>query len=214
MNIDMWDSLGGDVARSIRDDTRDGVAVRVMVVERAYDAPAADVWHAVTTGERVSRWLGPVSGDLRLGGRFQIEGNAGGEVLRCEEPELLEVSWEFGGETSWVVVTLTGDGDGTRLRLEHAAAPNDTWTEFGPGAVGIGWELALGGLRMNLQDPGRDPGEPDWHHPAYAEFVRRAGAAWGEADVAAGAEPEQARAAAASCVAFYTQLPPEDGEAG
>ena len=31
--------------------------------------------------ERIPRWFLPVSGDLRLGGRYQLEGNAGGEVL-------------------------------------------------------------------------------------------------------------------------------------
>lgn len=207
----MWNSLGGTVDRALRDDTWHGAAVRVLTVQRVYDAEPADVWHAVTTRERVSRWLGPTDGDFRLGGRFQVQGNAGGEVLRCQEPELLEVTWEFGGQTSWVVVTLTGEDGGTRLRLEHGAAPNETWDQFGPGAVGIGWEMALGGLRMNLAAPDADPGEPDFRHPAYADFVRRAGAAWAEADAAAGTDPETARAAADRCVAAYTELPPEEG---
>ena len=34
-------------------------------------------------------------------------------------PETLELSWEFGGQVSWVNVRLTElSGDGTRLRLE------------------------------------------------------------------------------------------------
>lgn len=205
----MWGSLPGS-DRAVRTDTREGRTVRVVVLERSYDAPRAEVWAAVTSGDRLSRWLGPVSGDLRLGGRYQVEGNAGGEVLRCEEPALLEVTWEFGGAVSWVLVTLAEDDGGTRLRLEHAAEPDDTWGRFGPGAVGLGWELGLGGLAMNLADPGQPSGEPDYRLPAYAAFVRRAGAAWGEADAASGADVDEARAAAGRCVAAYTQLPPED----
>ena len=112
------------------------------------------MWHAVTTGERISRWLGPVSGDLELGGRFQIEGNAGGTVLQCEAPSLLEVTWEYGGGLGWVRVALIEAAEGTRLRLEHSASvDDDTRRQFGPGALGIGWELGLGGLGLHLADP-------------------------------------------------------------
>ena len=31
----------------------------------------------------------PISGDLRLGGRYQLQGNAGGEILVCEPPQHL-----------------------------------------------------------------------------------------------------------------------------
>ena len=47
-------------------------------------------------------------------------------MLRCEEPELLEITWEFGGGVTWVVVTLIEDGSGTRLRLEHTAPVDET----------------------------------------------------------------------------------------
>jgi len=204
---DMWHGFGA-ADRSLRTHTRDGAEVRVLVLEKRYDAPRPDVWHAVTTGERIARWLGPVSGDLEPGGRYQVEGNAGGTVLSCEEPERLEVTWEFGGDVSWVLLTLTEDGAGTRLRLEHAAAVDqEKYGEFGPGAVGIGWEMAFGGLTKHLADPGYAPGEPDWTDPAHPAFVRASGQGWEAADVAAGADPEQARAAAERCFAAYTTLP-------
>src|SRR4051812_11221984 len=159
MSNDMWSSLG-TAERSLRTDTRDGQRVRVLEVEKTYAAERPDVWHALTTRERIARWLAPVSGELALGGRYQVRGNAGGTVLRCEEPELLEITWELGGGVTWVVVTLTDRGsDGTRLRLEHAAPVEESRLgEFGPGAVGIGWEMALGGLRLHLADPAFDPG--------------------------------------------------------
>ena len=69
---------------------------RSVVLRRSYDAPVEDVWDACSDPDRLKRWFGSVSGDLRLGGRFQIEGNAGGEILRCEPPRLLAVSWVYG----------------------------------------------------------------------------------------------------------------------
>ena len=212
MNVDMWTSLG-EVDRRLHAGTRDGQEVRVLVVEKRYDAPRPDVWHAVITAERIARWLAPVSGDLVLGGRYQIEGNAGGTVLRCEEPELLEITWEFGGGVTWVVVTLTEDGSGTRLRLEHTAPIDETVSaEFGPGAVGIGWEMGLGGLRLHLADPAAPRPDPDYTDPGYSAFVRASGTAWAEADAAAGTDPEQAKAAAERCIAAYTALPPDEGQ--
>ena len=46
--------------------------------------PIEDVWDALTNPERIGRWFLPISGDYRLGGRYQFEGNAGGEIVACE----------------------------------------------------------------------------------------------------------------------------------
>ena len=111
-----------------------------VVISQVYAAPAADVWDACTNPERIPRWFAPVSGDLRPGGRYQIEGNASGTIERCDPPESFAATWEFGGQTSWIEVRLTAEPDGrTRLEIEHIAPPGDgIWAEFGPGAVGSG----------------------------------------------------------------------------
>ena len=44
---------------------------KVVRLQRTYDAAIADVWNALTTPERISRWFLPISGDLRLGGHYQ-----------------------------------------------------------------------------------------------------------------------------------------------
>lgn len=49
---------------------------RTATIRRSYDADIEDVWDACTNPERLPRWFLPVSGDLRLGGRYQFEGNA------------------------------------------------------------------------------------------------------------------------------------------
>ncbi len=111
------------------------------------------------------RWFAPVEGDLRLGGRYQVEGNAGGTIERCEAPHLFEATWEFGGGVSWVLVTIAGEGaDAARLTLEHRGeVPDEFWTQFGPGATGVGWDLGFFGLAAYLETRTELPMEQtDW----------------------------------------------------
>ena len=113
---------------------------RVVTISQTYPASLDDVWDACTNAERIPRWFLPISGELRLGGRYQFEGNAGGTVERCEPPHSFAATWEFGGEVSWIEVRLTAESDDrTRFELEHIAHVDDQrWAEFGPGAVGVG----------------------------------------------------------------------------
>src|SRR5262245_41040376 len=105
----------GAVTRALHDTERDGRPARALVATQTYDAPLEDVWDAVTSPERLPRWFLPVSGDLVVGGRYQLEGNAGGTVLACEPPRALSVTWEYGGEVTWVDVTLSAAGASTTL---------------------------------------------------------------------------------------------------
>ena len=208
----------GLVERALTTTTRDGEEVRLLVATRRFPFAADEVWGALTDPARIPRWFGPVSGDLREGGTFQIEGNAGGSILRCAPPRDLAVTWEFGGQVSWVDVALVDDGDGSVLRLEHTAPVDPAmWQEFGPGAVGIGWEMALMGLDEHLRSPDSAPGEVQaWlegsEGRAYlTECIHGASSAWADASITAGTHPEQARSAAERCTTAYTAWP-EAGE--
>jgi uncharacterized protein YndB with AHSA1/START domain len=53
---------------------------RTVTIARSYGADVAEVWDACTNPDRIPRWFLPVSGDLRLGGRYRLEGNAGGTI--------------------------------------------------------------------------------------------------------------------------------------
>jgi uncharacterized protein YndB with AHSA1/START domain len=194
----------------------DDGASRSVLLRRAFPAAVEDVWDACTTAERIGRWLMPVSGELRLGGRYQLQGNAGGEILRCEPPRLLRVTWGMGdGPASEVEVRLSpGDDAETILELEHTAAVDPAlWDRYGPGAVGVGWDLALLGLFLYLskgQDRPEDPGA--WAaSPEAREFIARSSEAWGAAFRQAGASEAQAAAATAETTAFYTP-PIPDGQ--
>ncbi len=138
-----------------------GHAVRLR---RTFDAPIEDVWDALANPERLSRWFLPVSGNYRVGGRFQLEGNAGGEILACEAPRLLRVTWVYGESgddiaASELEVRLEHVGDGaTVLKLDHTSvAPDEQWAEYGPGAVGVGWDGGLLGLVLHLRGDGGRP---------------------------------------------------------
>ncbi|MFI0817893.1 SRPBCC family protein [Streptomyces sp. NPDC021098] len=180
---------------------------RTVLLRRTYDAAIEDVWEACTDRERIARWFLPVSGDLRLGGHYQLKGNAGGEILRCEPPRLLTVSWLFGENPgfSQVELRLTADGaERTVFELEHVAVvPAEFWDRFGPGATGVGWDLALLGLGLHLRGESIDD-PAAWEGSDEArEYSTRSSEAWGAAYEASGAPADLAAAAARATTAFY-----------
>jgi uncharacterized protein YndB with AHSA1/START domain len=216
MSLDPLATAGLEI-REVRTGVRDGTATRIVIARRSYRAGQADLWDALTSADRIPRWFLPVSGDLRVGGRYQLKGNAGGVVERCQEPDSFAVTWEFGGARSWLAVTLTPDGERTALELAHEA-PVDPgmWEQFGPGAVGVGWDLALMGLGLHIA--GGEPVDPELAvtFPASADgaqFIREAAAGWAAAAAADGDDPGAARQAAERTAAFYTP-PPGAGSPG
>jgi uncharacterized protein YndB with AHSA1/START domain len=208
MKIDIAATLGA-VVREISSREREGRMARVLVAARTYDTDIGDLWDALTNAERIPRWFLPLSGDLRLGGRYQLQGNAGGEIQTCEPPRHLAVTWEYGGDVSWVTVRLADDlTGGTRLELEHVAhVDSKRWDEFGPGAVGVGWDGVIMGLGRHLETGAVvDPqAAMAWMgSPEGKEFMRRSSDSWCAASIAAGTDPAAARAAAVRTTAFYT----------
>ena len=185
---------------------------RVVTITRTYDFPLEDVWDACTNAERIPRWFLPVSGELRVGGRYALEGNASGTIERCDPPRSFFATWEYGGEVSWIELRLAPAAEGrTRFELEHIAHVDDErWAEFGPGAVGVGWDLGLMGLGRHLES-----GAPVDREEAMAwlmseegrRFVTSSSEAWGRANAAAGEPEESARAAAERTTAAYTAPP-------
>ena len=189
-----------------------------VTLRRTYDASIEDVWDALTNPYRIGRWFLPISGDYRLGRRYQFEGNAGGEILACERPSYLKATWVFGAEAevpdSLVEVRLSSVPSGkTRVDFLHTAVvPDDRWDEYGPGAVGVGWDLAMIGLGQHLE-----AGVAVDHEAAEAwtmsdegkGVVGRISSDWARASIAAGTDEAAAWAAAERTTAFYTEAPSE-----
>jgi uncharacterized protein YndB with AHSA1/START domain len=205
-----------EVRREVGSRVLEAGEARVVTLSQAYEGSLGDVWDACTNPERIARWFLPVSGDLRLGGRYQLEGNAGGTIERCDPPRSFAATWEFGGQESWIEVSLTEQPDGRiRLELEHIAHVTvELWAQFGPGAVGVGWDMTLLGLARHLS--GYEPNGPElaatWLVSDEArQFIELSSELWCQASIAAGTPATEALAAAERTVAAYTgaEPPPE-----
>jgi uncharacterized protein YndB with AHSA1/START domain len=206
MTFDIAGHLGA-MTRTVRTLERDGKPAKAVIASRSFDTDPADVWDALTNPDRLPRWFAPVTGDLKVGGRYQVEGNAGGTITSCEPHRAIDLTWEFGGGVSWVSLRLEKLADGTRLELEHVAPIDPHWDKFGPGAVGVGWDLSFLGLAQHLASGAAVAPEASaaWQVSDEAKSLYAAASIdWGRADIAAGADPESARAAAEQTRAFYS----------
>jgi uncharacterized protein YndB with AHSA1/START domain len=187
-----------------------GQPARIVSGARTYAAEAEDVWDAITNAERVPRWFAPVTGELKLGGRYQLEANAGGEITRCDPPVALDVTWEYAENISWVRVRLEGVRDGTRLTLEHIMLKDEAseahWQTYGPGATGVGWDLGFLGLDLHLVS-GESVDEEEnnaWMTSAEGKaFIRSCAKAWADAHVECGEDADVAQAMAGETANFY-----------
>lgn len=187
----------------------------VVEVRRIYDAPVEEVWSACTDPTRIARWFLPVTGDLKVGGTYQIQGNAGGEITGCEPPHRLSLTWVMGEDTSLLTLGLTRLDDGrTELLLQHTVPDNDHWATYGPGATGVGWDLTLLGLSLFLRgEPVTDP-EAFGSSPEAKAFMRRSAEEWGTAHRESGVPAATAQEAADRTWAAYVPEPATEPAAG
>ena len=125
-------------------------------------------------------------------------------------------TWESGDDVGRIEVRFTPDGGSTVLTVDHVGHRDDAfWTEFGPGAVGVGWEMMLLGLSGHLGAPGvptPDAAAAWTATPQAHRFVADSSARWAAAHVAAGADPAAAAASADRTTAAYPAVP--DGAPG
>jgi len=150
-------------------------AVSSAVIRRRFDFGVERIWTAFSDREQLGKWFGRVSGELGEGATVMIEVGAPhqitSQILRCEPPQHLVVTWWYGGfspdHVDEVELHLSADGDKTLLMLEHRSRARDDWW-FGAGS---GWEFALVKLAVLLQggDPAALPVE---------ELDEKVGALW------------------------------------
>jgi uncharacterized protein YndB with AHSA1/START domain len=193
---DFSDALGTVEREVIRGEEH--VTVRMR---RSYDASTEDVWSAITEPDRLRRWFLPLSGDLREGGKYELEGKASGEILRCRPPRFLKVTWM--SEVSLVELRLEDDEEGTALTLEHSVPLEMAGSGAGALFPGPGWDVAFLGLGLYLS--GETVDDPQaWESTL---DVQRYNAlvieAWAEA-ASATATPEEIEGAKAAAKAHYT----------
>ncbi|MFP2905623.1 SRPBCC family protein [Pyxidicoccus sp. 3LFB2] len=151
-----------------------------VLLRRGYDASIEDVWSALTDRDRLKQWFLPVSGELTVGGRFQLEGNAGGEILQCTRPHRVRVT--FGAPTSIVELRLSARGPSdTVLELEHTVPLAFVQNGAGSLYVGPGWDNAFMALARFLrgeviQNPATASSSPEGQ-----EFSKQSVHAWAAA---------------------------------
>ncbi|MCS7479562.1 SRPBCC family protein [Umezawaea endophytica] len=174
--IDIADHLKA-VHREVGRQTSTSGEVVSVLLRRDYDAHVDDVWDALTDPDRLKRWFLPISGDLRVGGSFQLEGNAGGDILTCDPPTLLKVT--FGGPTSVVELRLTATGDDTTtLELDHTVPVEVAGSGAGALYVGPGWDSAFLALALFLDDRTTEDPAESANSPEVQEFSRQSVHAW------------------------------------
>lgn len=212
-------------ARTLGGRTHEAGELREVTISKVYDGTVEELWDAVTNPDRIPRWFLPISGDLRLGGSYQLEGNAGGEITACDPPHGFDATWVFQAEgmpepaVSWIEVRLAAEGAGrVRLTLTHVAEVDETmWARFGPGAVGIGWDQGLLGLSRHVATGGAvvDADEAmAWMAGAEGRrFTTLAAEGWFAAEVAFGEDQATARRRADATLAAYTGAVTPEGQA-
>ena len=126
-----------------------GHAVRFT---REYATDAADLWEALTTPDRLARWLAPASGELRLGGEVLVHFDddvAWFVVRECEPPSALAVEWVHDDDHSTTVTVAIEvlDGERCRLVLDH-----DGLTAAQAPEYAAGWHAHLDGMGAMLED--------------------------------------------------------------
>ncbi len=176
------DAIDRSVRRAPRDDGGENV---VVLARRTYPASPDDTWSALTDPSRIARWFMPISGDLRQGGTFQLEGNAGGDILACDPPHRLRVT--FGDASSIVEVRLAPDGDGrTALELEHSVPIEMAQSGAGARWAGPGWDGGLMALGLFLAGDVPDDPVAAANSPEAMAFNAKSVRAWADAVEASG----------------------------
>ncbi|MEV7624236.1 SRPBCC family protein [Actinoplanes sp. NPDC089786] len=195
-----------EVHRSVgREPADDGEIVRV-VMKRTYATTPADLWAAITEPDRIRRWFMPITGELKEGGHFQLEGNAGGDILGCDPPHRLRTT--FGGPESLLQLTLAEQATGqTELTLDHTVPVAMAGSVAGALFVGPGWDGAFLGLAQYVAgDAIGDPQEAALS-PELLPFTRASISRWTEVVRAAGATPEELEGALAAANAQFDPQP-------
>jgi uncharacterized protein YndB with AHSA1/START domain len=119
-------------------------------VEDVYATDIEALWKACTEPERLARWIGEVSGDLRVGGTihatFTSSWTGPGRIEACERPHHLLLTMEPGTQDeTQIEAWLTPDGDATRLVVEERGLPLTNLHFYGSG-----WQAHLEDLGRSL----------------------------------------------------------------
>ena len=118
--------------------------------DRTFATTVEDLWSCLVLPERLNQWFAPVSGTFVLAAATSSSlvsaDRTTGQVLVCEPPRLLEVTWRFPDQSvSLVRAELRAEGTATVLSLEHTELPLSQLAGYG-----AGWQAYLDALDGDL----------------------------------------------------------------
>lgn len=181
----------------------------VLTLTTNLDLAPAQLWLLLTKPTELARWFGPVTGELHEGGRFDAPGGVHGRIIEIEEPHRLTLTWALAGGEDPLLIRLDPEDDGTTLlRLRHTALVDvDEFERTGPGAIAIGWELALlalaaetDGWRSSCLGVVPTPTQEWQRSPQAAAYLRAWSVRWAAEAIAAGIDEGVARRGEAATV--------------
>ena len=141
------------------------VETSAVTREISVAAPPETVFPYFTDPERMTRWMGTEAElDARPGGVFNVNVHGShvalGEYVEVDPPSRVVFTWGWEDTdtavppgTSTVEITLTPDGEGTKVVLVHRDLPEDQ-----AGRHGHGWDHYM--ARLAIAGAGGDAG-PD-----------------------------------------------------
>jgi uncharacterized protein YndB with AHSA1/START domain len=144
-------------------------------MEDRFDAGVEDVWSALTDPARLAAWYGDVEGDLHVGGQYRARLHASGwsgvgRIEACERPQRLFVTttMDANGASGELEVTLTADGEQTRVVWEERGMPVELLAAYGAGI-----QVHVEDLRSYLAGGGRCDADARWQElsPAYEQLA-------------------------------------------
>ena len=152
------------VRREVGSRTLEAGEATVVTLSRVYDTTLEDLWGACTNLERIPRWFLPVTGELRLGGHYALDGNASGKIKACDPPNGFRATWEMFGEVSWIELRLEPEGAEARASLSSTSRTSTTsagrssgpgrWASAGTSASSASrciWRAAGSGRRRPIR---------------------------------------------------------------
>lgn len=124
---------------------------QTVTIERSYATTPETLWRAWIELDRLTRWWGCAPNMLwnvhewepTVGGTVRVSMDFDGEpyvvegsFLEVDEPRRLRLGWEH---DQVITVTLTPEGERTRMTIEHAGLPDERMAEI----VTAGWSSSV-----------------------------------------------------------------------
>jgi uncharacterized protein YndB with AHSA1/START domain len=153
---------------------RDGEHVTLRFKRTIAASPAA-VWEALVEPSMLKGWLAEAEFDARVGGDVHLVwpgmGEMRGTVRACDEPSLIEYTWDESDGASLVRFEVFASSDaGSTLRLIHSGSSLE-----GAAGFGAGWQSHLEALDVVLTGGESTPDQRNERyeelHPGYVEVV-------------------------------------------